>query len=518
MDHTCRGPRRRRAPALVIALVLSLVLPALPCLAQNLPEFEKSVTEFTLDNGMKFIVVERRRVPIVAFHLYVDVGAAQENIGQTGVSHLFEHMAFKGTRTIGTVDYKLETEALQAVDAAYEALEAERAKGDQADPARVKQLQAAFEEAQQRAGKYVKTDEFSQIIDRAGGVGLNASTAADATKYYFALPSNKLELWFSLESGRFLEPVLREYYKERDVVLEERRMRTESQPFGRLLEEFLAAAYKAHPYGQPVVGHFSEISRLKRQEAGEYFRRNYVASALTAVVVGDVDAAEVKRLAQTYFGRLPKRPPPDPLRTVEPPQFGERRVIVEAQSQPYVLLGYHRPGASHPDSAVLDVISDILGGGRTSWLYEELVKKRKIAVAAEAITGYPGEKYPGLFIFFGVPAAGQTAEEVEKAMEGVIERIRAETAKPEELEEVKRRARAAVLRSMRSYSGLAEVLAENEVLLGDWRELFRQLDTLEKVTPDDVQRAARQYFRRSNRTVGWLVPEQQPAAKAATSE
>lgn len=509
-----RNRLRRDRLFLPIALWLLLALAAATAAAQSLADFQKTVTEFKLANGMQFIVVERREVPIVAFHLYMDVGGVDENVGQTGVAHLFEHLAFKGTSTIGTKSYAQEKKALEALDRAYLALEAERAKGDRADPARLKQLEEAFRKAQEAADKLVVTDEFSQIIDRAGGVGLNAGTSFDSTDYFFSLPSNKLELWFALESSRFLDPVIRDYYKERDVVMEERRMRTESQPFGKLIEEFLAIAYKAHPYQRPVVGHRSDISRLRRSEAEEFFRKYYVASAMTSVIVGDVDAREVRRLAEAYFGRLPKRPRPDPPRTEEPPQEGERRVAVEAQSQPYILTGYHRPGVKHPDRATLDVISDILGGGRTSWLYKSLVKEKKIAVAAQAITGFPGYKYPGLFIFFAVPSAGHTAEEVEKAMDEQIERIKKEKVSTELLEQVKRRARAAVLRELRSNSGLASALAQNHVLLGDWRYLFRDLDLIEKVTADDVHKAANQYFQRKNRTVGVIVPAGRGAAAA----
>lgn len=498
----------RWMPALLLLAALAWAAAA-P--AQSLAEFEKTVTEFTLANGMHFIVVGRHEVPIVSLDLYIDVGGVNENVGLTGVSHLFEHLAFKGTRTIGTRNYTLEEKALKSLDEAYLALEAERAKGERAGKARLKQLEEAFEKAQEEASGQVVTDQFSQIIDRAGGVGLNASTSSDYTRYYFSLPSNKLELWFSLESARFLDPVIRDFYKERDVVMEERRMRTESDPFGKLLEEFIAAAYKAHPYGQPVVGHRSEVTRLRRNEAEEYFKKHYVASAMSAVIVGDVDAGQVRRLAETYFGRLPKRPKPEPLRTEEPPQEGERRVAVEAASQPYVLMGYHRPGVKHPDRAALDVISDILGGGRTSWLYKSLVKEKKMAVAAEAITGYPGNKYPGLFLFYGVPAAGHTADEVEKAMLGQIERLKNEKVPADLLEQVKRRARAAVLRGLRSNSGLGAALNDNYALLGDWRYLFYDLEAIAKVTADDVQRAGKQYFQRKNRTVGVIIPAGQEA-------
>lgn len=372
----------------------------------TLADFEKSVTEFTLANGMKFIVVERHQVPVVAFNLYVDVGAVDEVTGITGVSHLFEHMAFKGTKTIGTRNYAAEKKAMDAADQAYSALQTERQKLAP-DAAKLKELQAAFDKASEAADNVNPEDvkeEFSKILERAGAEGLNAGTEYDSTQYTFSLPSNKLELWFSMESARFLDPVLREYYKERDVVVEERNMRTESDPFGKLLEDFLAAAYKAHPYHNPVVGHRSEITVLRRPEAEKYFRDHYVASAMLAVLVGDVNPKDAKRMAETYFGRLPKRPRPEEVRTVEPPQQGEHRVEVEAQAQPYLLLGYHKPSIQDKDRAVFEAISDILGEGRTSWLYKSLVKDKKIAVAAQAVTGYPGKNIRDCSSFSPCPA------------------------------------------------------------------------------------------------------------------
>jgi predicted Zn-dependent peptidase len=471
----------------------------------SLADFEKSVTEFTLSNGMKFIVVERHQVPVVAFELYVDVGAADETSGMTGVSHLFEHMAFKGTPAIGTANATAEKKAMSAQDTAYLALETERLKGPQADPEKLKKLAAAFEEAGKPLEKLSEGDLFSKILERNGAQGLNAGTDIDSTQYTFSLASNKLELWFSMESARFLDPVLREYYKERDVVLEERNMRTDSDPQGKLFEEFLHAAYKAHPYGQPVVGHRSEISVLRRNEAEKYFRDHYVASALTAAIVGDVDPKEVKRLAENYFGRLPKRPRPEPIRSIEPMQEGERRVEVEAAAQPLLILGYHKPSIMDKDRAVFAAIGDILGGGRTSWLYKSLVKEKKIAVQANAGDGFPGNKYPNLFVVFITPSAGHSAAEDLKAVEEQVERLKTEKISPQQLQEVKTRTRAGVIRSLRSMEGLAGALAANQALEGDWRQLFKDIDEIGQVTADDIQRVAQTYFQKKNRTVGMIV-------------
>lgn len=497
----------------VMSFLGLLTLAALPLAGQSLAKFEKGVTEYTLDNGMKFIVVERHAVPVVSFHLYADVGAVDEEVGRSGLAHLFEHMAFKGTSQIGTKDYQKEKAALARVDRAYAAWQAERRKGDQANPEQLQQLETAFKQAQQEADEYVESNEFGKAIQENGGTGLNATTGSDATRYFFNLPSNKLELWFSLESERFLDPVLREFYKERNVVMEERRLRVESQPIGKLIEEFLAAAYKAHPYGRSGIGWRSDLEHLTRWHAERFFRAYYTPRNLTAVIVGDVQPQEVIRLAKLYFGRIAAGPESEPVWTVEPTQEGERRTVVHAQSQPILVIGYHKPEARHPDDAVFDAVQDILAGGRTSRFYRSLVEEKKLAVVAGGFPGFPGQKYPNLFLFFSVAAAGQTNEDNEKAMLAEIERLKTEFVSEEELSRVKQRARAQLVQQLSSNSGLAIQLAAYEVLTGDWRTLFRQLDAIQQVTREDIQRVAQTYFTERNRTVGYLVPE--TASRAA---
>ncbi len=322
-----------------LALSLLAIVPTLT--AQCLAEFEKNVTEHSLANGMKFVIIERHAVPVISFHLYADVGSVNEDTGMSGMAHMFEHMAFKGTQDIGTTNYAEERKALDKVDAIVSDLQAERRKGDQANPERIKELEEAFKKAQAAADQYAITNQFDQILEENGVVGLNASTSMDATRYYYSLPSNKIELWFSTESDRFLNPVLREFYKERDVVIEERRLWVESQPTGILMEDFLSVAYKAHPYGRETVGWHSDLENLTRPEARKFFQRYYTPPNLVAFVVGDVDPQEVIRLAELYFGRIPRGPRPEALWTVEPSQEGERRTTVYAQSQPLILIGYH---------------------------------------------------------------------------------------------------------------------------------------------------------------------------------
>ena len=407
--------RRFRAVFDCMALVLFAIASVGPksAEAQDLAEFEKRMTKFTLDNGLKFLVLERHEAPVVSFHTYADVGSVDEVKGITGLAHLFEHMAFKGTKTIGSKDYEAEAKAMAKMDEAFLAMKAERRKGEQADKARLEELQKQFEEAQQEAQKYIVHDEFEEVFTREGGEWFNAYTSEDATQYIVSLPSNKVELWMSLESDRFLNPVLREFYKERDVVMEERRM-GENSPGYRLREEFSAIAYKAHPYGDPVIGHMSDLKTMTRGEAEAFFKKYYSPSNLTIAIVGDVNPEEIRKLAEKYFGHILSGPKPEPVETEEPPQRGERRVVVEDPAQPFALIGYHKAGFNHPDTAVFEAIAEVIVRGRTSRLYKSLVKEKKIAIF---VYGWPGwDKYPGLFVFGVVPAKGHTTEECEESI------------------------------------------------------------------------------------------------------
>ncbi len=491
--------------ALCMGITLAIILPVG---AQNLADFEKRVHEFTLDNGLKFLVLERHEAPVVSFNTYANVGSVDEVKGITGMAHVFEHMAFKGSKTVGTLDYAGEVQVLERVDEAFLALKKERSQGNGADPERLAELQQRLEEAQEEASRLMVHDEFEEAFTQAGSVGLNASTSSDATRYVVNLPSNKVELWMALESDRFLNPVLREFYKEKEVVKEERRMRTESRPRGRLMEEFLAIAFKAHPYGEPTIGHMSDVETMTRSEAKEFFQKFYVPSNLTMAIVGDVHLEEIQSLAETYFGRIPAAPQSDPVETVEPAQTGQRRVVVEDRSQPWVVMGYHTPDINHADNAVFEAISDILGAGRTSRLYKNLVKEKKIAVSASAFQGFPGSKYPGLFVFFATPARGHTTQECEEAVAAEIERLKTEPVSDQDLEKFRTRSQASVVRALASNRGLARQLTFYEVVTGDWRNLFKQLDEIDRVTAQDVQRVTKEYFTTKNSVVGVIETQQ----------
>ncbi|HVR97198.1 MAG TPA: pitrilysin family protein [Thermoanaerobaculia bacterium] len=506
----------RRQTALALVLLASL-LTALPAAGQDLlKSFKARTTVHTLKNGWTFLIVERPEAPTFAFCTLADVGSAQEVPGITGLAHMFEHMAFKGTPNIGTRDAEAEKKALEALEAAYQAWQAAR-MAPQPDAAAVERLRAEFQKKQEEASQYIVRDEFDTLVTREGGVGLNAETTADDTKYYYSLPSNKLELFAFLESERFLHPVFRQFYEERDVVQEERRMSLESQPIGRLIEQFQATAFIAHPYKQPTIGYMSDLQSITIADAEAFFRTHYAPENLITAIVGDVKAAAVIPVLEKYFGRIPARPGPKPLRTVEPPQLAEKVVVLEDPAQPSYLEAYHKPAETHPDQPIYDAIDDILSTGRTSRFYRALVRDKKLAVNVSSFSGFPGDKYPNLWAVYAIPAFGVENEKVQAAIREEIERLKTEDVTDEELTKFKTRAKAGLLRSLRSNEGLAEQMVEYHNLFGDWRELFRRLDRLDRVTKEDIRRVAGQTFTQSNRTVAMIVtrPPQAAAAPAA---
>jgi predicted Zn-dependent peptidase len=308
--------------------------------------------------------------------------------------------------------------------------------------------------------------------------------------------------------------VLREFYKERDVVIEERRMRIDSSPVGRLLEQFIESAFTAHPYHRPTVGWISDLNTFSATEAQKFFDTYYVPSNMTVAIVGDLKAAQAMPVLEKYFGRLPTRPHPDETTTTEPPQNSERRVVLKDRSQPIYLEGYHRPDYRSKDDAVFDAISDVMSDGRTSRLYRSLVRDKKIASFSQGISGYPGVKYPHLFAFLAVPLPGHTPQEMADAIHAEIDRIKKEDITDDELKMIKTRAKAGLIRGLADNSGLASQLATYEARYGDWRELFHSVDRIDQVTKADIRRVANEVFTDTNRTVAIIETGGNPSPGA----
>ena len=461
------------------------------------------VTEFTLDNGLKFIVLENHEAPVVSFVTYANVGGVDEPDRKTGVAHFLEHLAFKGTKQIGTTNYRAEAKVLDKLDSLFAQIQqAQKSENKE----KVAKLTAEFAATQAAASKYVEQNKYGEIVDTAGGVGLNAATSADYTSYFYSFPSNKLELWMSLESERFLEPVFREFYKEKQVILEERRLRTDNSPIGKMIEEFLDTAYTTHPYKRPVIGYSEDIDNLTREDVKEFFEAYYAPNNLTIAIVGDVYPDEVEELAKTYFGRFEAQPQVSPVTEVEPSQSETREVTVNFPSQPWYLEGYHIPDLTHPDYPVYEVISELLSSGRTSRLYQSLVEEQQVALTAQGFSGFPGNKYPNLMLVYALTSPGTSVEELAIALRAEIDRLKTEPVKPEELERIKTQLKAGLLRTLDSNMGMARILAEYEAKTGSWRNIFEELSKLETITPEDIQRVAQKTFTAENRTIGRLIP------------
>jgi len=495
----------------ILALALT-AFAAAGASAQDLKSFEQKITTKVLPNGLTIVICERPEAPVFSFSTFIDAGDVNDPSGQSGLAHMFEHLAFKGNSEIGTKDYAAEKVALEKVEAANDAYEAEYLKPVGQDPQKLVALKKAFKDAEAEAHKYVIQNEFWEVAERNGGTGINAETGLDNTMYFWSMPENRLELWAWLESGRLSDVVPREFYKERDVVNEERRMRTDSNPIGRLVEQFLATAYVAHNYGRSGIGWPSEVSQITATEAMAFHKKYYVGSNVVVAVVGDVKASEAMPMLEKYFSKVPGGPKPEEMTTVEPKQFAEKTVAIREQTQPFYLEGYHRPDYRDPDDAVYDAIGDIMSNGRVSRLYRSLVRDQQIAAAAQGFSPFPGDKYPGLFAFYAVPLPGHTPQEMRDAIHKEIDKIKTADVSDEELSMYKTRARADLLRGLADNQGLANTLAEYQTRYGDWRELFRQLDKVDKVTKADIRRVAGKVFVASNRTESWIETEAPKAA------
>ncbi len=505
----------RHTKWLLCILILPFIVPGSDGWA-NAPSLADRVLEHRLANGMTVLMVERHQTPVVSINLTFGVGGMNEQVGQTGLAHLYEHMAFKGTRTVGTKDYEQERAVLAELHRVGAELEwnqweaAAGASGTDADGAQSKSereaaLQQRFKELQDKAGEYVLGNEMALLYQRHGAVGLNASTGKDITRYVINLPANRLPLWAAMEADRMAHPVLREFYKERGVVMEERRLRTDDSPTGLLYETFTSTAFQAHPYGVPTIGWASDIQSLTPAAAEEFFKTYYGPSNATVAIVGDINPKDVISLIEQTFGKIPAAPAPPPIITREPPQRGERRVEVEFDAEPALAIGYHKPGLGHPDDFVFDVIDSVLTEGTTSRLYSKLVKEKRLAVSVMSDTNFPGVRAPNLFVIAATPRAPHTTAEVEKAILEEIERLKTEPVSAKELEKVLHNLDADLVRSLRSNSGLASQLSFYQTVAGNWRYIVQARDRIAAVTADDVRRVVGQYLTRANRTVGVLV-------------
>ena len=509
----------RGAAALCVAALLGASAPgalsAAPAATAPAPvlsptaSLESRVREIRLDNGMRFLLLRRGTAPVFAGILRFNVGSADDPGGATGLAHLFEHMAFKGTSTIGITDAAKERPILDGLDDVARQLNAELDRGLQGDPNRIATLRARMKELMEEHRRLVVRDEFSEIVQVNGGTGINASTGADLTSYYVNLPANRIELWCLLEAARLRDPVLREFYSERDVVKEERRFRIDNHPQGKLYEQLLLTAYSAHPYRVPGVGWLSDLDRLTRPEAEEFRRAHYVPGNAVGAIVGQIDVEATAALLRRYFGPLPAGPLPLGPATVEPEQKGERRVQAQFDAASHLMIGFHKTAVADPDDPVFEVIDSLLGEGRTGRLFRRLVTRDQVASQVFTFEA-PGRRFPALYIVGGQPRAPHTPAELERGILDELRRLAEEPVPEEELRKVRAQVESDAVYELRGNMGIAGRLTQFAALTGDWRNMLRRDAAVLRVTAEQVQQVARRTFTAANRTVATL---ERPAAE-----
>jgi predicted Zn-dependent peptidase len=461
------------------------------------------VKEHILSNGMKILMLERHNTPRVVCHVYYKVGGVNERPGITGTSHFLEHMMFKGTKLMGIKDIEKDEELNKKIDKVAEKLYHEKFLkiGEAPDEEKLGKLQKELDDLLAEEKELIIKDDLWETYMKNGGSGLNASTGQENTGYYATLPSNKVELQMWLESDRMINNFFREFHSEREVIREERRL-GENRPGSAFREQLNATFYAASPYSWGVIGWDIDLQKVKKEDMINYYKKYYNPSNAVAVYAGDINPDEIIKMAEKYFGRIPGGKKPDPIRTFEPPQKCEKRVIAYDNAPDQVYMYYHVPTADHPDDPVFDVMTQILNG-RTGRLYKSLVKEQDIAISAFGYGG--GRWYAGSFVFSARPKTmkGKTCEELEDALYKEIEKLKTEAVTEHELQKAKNNLEVSFIRGLESTYRLAARIGRAELHFG-WKSLIKSNEDMKKVTSDDIMRVAKQYFVDDNKTVGIL--------------
>lgn len=493
-------------PMRVGCLLLSVILAIAQCAPTNtyadvgetratLVRLAENVHAVTLPNGLRLTLYRRGVAPVFAGAVGVRVGGTDEKPGHTGIAHMLEHMAFKGTTTIGTGDFRKEKRLLDELE--------KLAQFQRADGSLPEEQKKRWDEIHADLEKVWVSEEFTRRYDERGAAGMNATTDSELTRYFTEMPRSAFEFWCWMESERILDPVMRQFYRERDVVLEERRMRSEDSPEGKLYEKLLGVTFFNHPYQYPVIGYENDIRSLTATQVREFHRRFYVPENIAVSVVGDVDPVRDLPILERYFGRIPGGPLPSRPTAVEPPQEGQREVVVENKASPQVYLSYRKMQYPHPDDAPISIFLEMVAGSSISPLYQELVKKRQVA-SSIAYDEAPGNAYPNLAIFSVTTQAPHTNAEVIDAFDRVLARFVSRPIDPAALEIAKRAVAVEYLEHLRSNMSLAIDFVSSTLLYNDWRAMIDWYDQAMRVTPDDITRVAKAYFVPSNRVIARL--------------
>lgn len=430
---------------------LRLFLAVLPIVSLAKPAPATQVQEFMLENGLKVLLLEDHKSPAVTFQVWYRVGARNEKDGKSGLAHFLEHMLFKGTEKIGP-------------------------------------------------------EEYSRIIAKNGGRS-NAFTTSDVTVYFATMSRDKIGIEIDLEADRMANAALGAKYfePEKNVIQEERRLRTEDQPVSALAEATGAVAYTIHPYRRPVIGWMQDIQGLSLQDLKDYYKLYYAPNNAYVVMTGDFSTAEIMPKIRAAFGKIPRGAEPPKVDTFEPPQRGERRVVLKKEAElPFVLMYYHAPTLHSPDTYALDLLSVVLAGGRSSRLYHDLVYQKRLARRIDA--DYSGVSIdPTVFSVTAQLMPGKEHAEVEREIDSLLDKVKTELVSDRELQKAKNQVEAAFIFGRDSIFGQAMKIGYYEAA-GGWRLMDQYLDGIRKVTRADIQRVAKQYLDRDQRTVGVLIP------------
>jgi len=485
-------------------------------------ELKLDVKEHVLANGMKILMIPRPGVPRVVCHIYFKVGSINERPGITGLAHIHEHMMFKGTQVVGVSDFAKDVEVDKQIDAVMDKIYREKYWKTDGDKAKIAAWQKEFDALVKAEKAYIVKDELDNLYANNGGTGVNASTGGENTGYYVTMPSNKVELQMFIESDRLMNAYFREFYSEKDVIMEERRL-SENRPGFFFSEQVNAAFYAASGYHWDTIGWMDDLQKVTKADLIEFHNRFYVPNNAVAIYVGDFDPVALAAMAEKYFGRIPRGPELEPLRTGEPPQYGEKRMYGESTAPTSLQMMFHTVAAGQPDAAPLQVLASILGGGGggmrggfgpdgdeigqrggggfggggTGRLNKVLVQEKQLATSVSASSR--AQWYVGAFQFSATPRQDKNVspEDLEKEIWVEIDKVKKDGVTPDELQKAKNRFEAQFIRSLSSSAGLAGSVGRAELMRG-WRSLMTDVEDLKKVTSDDIKKAAAKYFVKDN--------------------
>lgn len=481
---------------LFIAIFISSLSPAL----RANPGLLDQVQEITLSNGMRFLLLRRPGAPVFTAYIQVKVGGIDETDGQTGIAHLLEHMAFKGTTEIGTTDAAAEKKLLAEIEKV-------QTEWVTATPQRKAALAKRRQELAAEASRYVVKEEFSQIYMRNGGSGLNATTSQDLTSYFVQLPNTKLKLWAFLESSRLQDPVFREFYSERDVVREERRTRVDDSAFGKLYEAMMEISFDASPYRRPTIGYADDVEKLSATQLEEFYKKYYVPSNMVGAIVGDINIADTTKILENYFGKLPPGPKPPELKVTEPEPSAPKRVDVPFAASPMLMAAYLKPTMPNLDDYRFDVFVEVVCEGRTSRLYRRLVVQDRLVQNVGCSSGSPGSRLDNLFLIYASPLPGHSTEEVLAAIDDEFQKISRDGVGEAELKKAKKSLLAEWNYEMQSNDDVAQMLSYFEAVTGNWRYIQEHPQKIKSIGSADLQRLITTYLQPQRRRLAVLVPK-----------